>query len=46
MQGMIDVNDYEAVRRWDAVRDELRAALESTDAWRGHRIGSRCLRSR
>ena len=31
MQGMIDVNDYEAVGAWDAVRDELRAALENTD---------------
>ncbi|MGO3366953.1 DinB family protein [Agrococcus casei] len=32
MQGMIDVNDYAAVQEWDAVRDELRAALESADA--------------
>ena len=31
MQGMIDVNDYEAVREWDAVRDELHAALENAD---------------
>ena len=32
MQGIIDVNDFEAVREWDAVRDQLHAAIESAPA--------------